>query len=984
MSILWDIQRFVSKWVDKVRNVFKPNTVEKKDTLNDEINKSSSETGASNNDALFSVNSFNRPQATMTSFQWEILPIQSQSETSQQWISTQEDLPWYRKTALISDVVDMYDSITGQLSKTYNDIDEVLDEWTDKLWTRMWNRKIQQDANKEYRDGMERVYVWVGLNWWKNNVATYLSLRDEDRYRAWLAHWSNEISNAQESWDINAFNKAIDDMYNEMKWYFSTDNEHITDEDKLDKLSVLPEAKNMPTYYEPTKEQFLAFITAEDNNLNLQQNINKKYWLEREKTDEEKNIMSDLIAQADDLTSDSREKIRAIDWSKAQYATNNFRSSLEDQLTRSYIHLEPIFNLEKDILLIPEEQRTDSEKRIITDANNARTWLTQLTKNYADWYNRVVDETLDDKGDIADSIDYFKDWKRLDEVLKAWWIDMLASRRVNDNMTYSDTFVRHMSPIDIAEKFANDELYKYYKENETNSIKRTWNAIEHWWRPIWAFLSEWWQFANANLNYVPINIANLIKKWTRWSTADSYLDMDFSVWMLIETDDGMFKRNVKKYWYWLQEYAPEWLANIVPDMLLLRRADPWLITQSFKWIWNIAKLSRRIKALNNVNEVRKTLQPINTALKWLERVWAIWEQWANINSRNRRIWNIIDRWLAQFSVGQLMDAQLSVFDTEPYSDTSFYLSALWSLWLDILPELKSLYWVTRSWAAWWKALWKTTWVWDLVDFISQSEDNAMAIARAMWKKHANFTERELRDYVRKYAEISDAANTVYKQLTPEQQKSIWDWTKGLMYNFVRQTYWESSNIWKQVRQILINKRTNPADIIKYIWAIPWRVTFGPYASTIELKHWTTAWISSTVKDWWYDVRLDSIDWGFNRWVVNWFTDSDINRIASIQWFDDIAKKKNTFFEKVTEKIWDREVEKYYLKDKWLDRFWLNKSSLTAESLWVSLADAENVREILKERMKNLSWKNISDTTIDTLADGWWYDEVVSKIKEVLC
>jgi hypothetical protein len=35
-------------------------------------------------------------------------------------------------------------------------------------------------------------------------------------------------------------------------------------------------------------------------------------------------------------------------------------------------------------------------------------------------------------------------------------------------------------------------------------------------------------------------------------------------------------------------------------------------------------------------------------------------------------------------------------------------------------------------------------------------------------------------------------------------------------------------------------------------------------------------------------------------------------------------------------------------------------------------------------MKNLKGNKLQDGTIDALADWGWYDEVVNKVKEVLC
>ena len=73
-----------------------------------------------------------------------------------------------------------------------------------------------------------------------------------------------------------------------------------------------------------------------------------------------------------------------------------------------------------------------------------------------------------------------------------------------------------------------------------------------------------------------------------------------------------------------------------------------------------------------------------------------------------------------------------------------------------------------------------------------------------------------------------------------------------------------------------------------------------------------------------------------------------------------------------------------MTDEGLDWFGLKESSITAESLWVSLKQAENTRRILKEKMRNLINNKLDGKTIDALADFGWYDEVVEKVKEILC
>jgi hypothetical protein len=46
----------------------------------------------------------------------------------------------------------------------------------------------------------------------------------------------------------------------------------------------------------------------------------------------------------------------------------------------------------------------------------------------------------------------------------------------------------------------------------------------------------------------------------------------------------------------------------------------------------------------------------------------------------------------------------------------------------------------------------------------------------------------LKNYVRTYANVANAAEDVYKTLTPEAKEAAGSWTKDLLYNYVRQAY----------------------------------------------------------------------------------------------------------------------------------------------------------------------------------------------------
>lgn len=288
---------------------------------------------------------------------------------------------------------------------------------------------------------------------------------------------------------------------------------------------------------------------------------------------------------------------------------------------------------------------------------------------------------------------------------------------------------------------------------------------------------------------------------------------------------------------------------------------------------------------------------------------------------------------------------------------------------DVLPEL-----VRGQVGKWLK--WLFTWayddgsIWSLSKYIDSSPEAAENIARALQKWSAELNIDDLKAYAKNFWAIEKAAKDVYATLDDAEKAAVGKMSKDLMWSMVNQTYWSNSTIWKRIRQMLANGSTNIADVVKYLWRIPWDVAIGPYVSTIKFKNWTQAIVAATWKEWQYDIALDTIlPWWFDKRVREGFSVEDINRL----------NKESRYSEEWFDKVWDT----YYLNQEGLTHYWLKAENASLESLWVSLKDAENTRELFKEKMKDLADKKISDTTVDMIADSGWYEEITLKVKEVL-
>lgn len=987
MGIIWDLIRWgVKTAANKVRWIFtqKPTTVTPQKTLNEEIETNTqmptsqvgSFSGALNNQ----INIQNWANVWVWSDVWNNLVIGGEPQGEIDWFSTAPDAIW--------------------------------------LWERLWDwaatASTRYDANQraehEAKSNEKSFIVDANLT---GNTVTKVSPKDEWAFYEQLNLFNSEYDSAatpeekQRAWDT--FKNDVNELGFKAESFPNTKYgrtlrawwKRYTDEE----LSSVV-GNNIPLWdYKMTDEELADYINMLSDNNEIRKDSYNKYqgliniWLDDEDSAEAESAnefvqnFSD-IAKKDTLDLINRNVASAKRWDAVRNV-NDIVTDPANRLLTSEMYLK---RLRDEAAQTPELQRTQWQRDMIYNYDVVWKQLKdQYASNVNDYLMLQLTEWVDDKWEISDALRRFEDWERLNNILrKNLWeiagIDVSWSRKW---WRAGETFWK-VSALDIMRRFANETAYKYKQgklaQNDYtfwDRAKSAWNEVEHWQEPIWEQRAEAWQTV-WRLGTKLVNTVGSVFQWRWWwnAPAAAWWDADFSVFKLIETDDSPSKRTVKKYGLQFWEYIPEWLWAAAPDILLTYATAGWSVPSLLKSVGTFSKNVQRFTRVKKLlDETSKTAKVVGGTLKWLDRVWEIWRNLWNINSWEKRVLNIADRTLSQFAVWQSMDAKLSAFDTEPYSDTSFWLSMWGSLLWDILPEAKDIWGIMRTWARGWKAWTKGTWVWDLVDFISQSDENARLIAQQMWKRFPEFSEQDLKNYVRAYAAITDAAKNVFENLTPEQKGLASEWTKELMYNYVKQAYLPNSRIWKAVREIVKNKATNPADIIKYIWWIPWTVSIGPYQSRIKLKQGTLAWVQSK-NGGWYDTALDSIDWWFGNKVSRGFTFKDIQDISKIKWYEDVLKNRDKYFRKVTEKVkrWGKDgtQTRRILSEDGLDKFWLEAKNLTLASLWIEISWAEDVKQIFKEKMKDLEGMNLSKDTIEALAENWGYTEVVSKIENILC
>ena len=875
-------------------------------------------------------------------------------------------------------------------------VDGVVSFW-DWLWdlADSLNASSDYDANKKDmamyydKDSWDIYYLDINTSHWLADWDTNTYDWAQTLFDKAMAEYQQEDSQAlDDNWRLealrnfynktkNLFRLRADDYYSD-GWFFTwQDGQRIgrrKDQYSDETLEKLANNKwvDKATSYIPTFEEFVEYLNVLQDNNQLKQDIYWNYWLDADK-DETTIDLSQSATEAWKSGFYNSAMDGVMDYAKTYLNENdstkailNAADAVTSQSNRIYNIVAEVYKQEQIVLAKPENERNDWDKAILEAANKLR----QMEEVYAKDLGSVVRQNIkywsNSNWELSENIDAFEGWLTLNQALTN-----------NIKQIAWGDWSKRESAIDVFQEVANKALFDYNKDN-----KGLWAYWQRFFEKGWTYLSELWQQGVYVLMWVRNVLADIATldfeglqdklSWgSPFTTTGNYMDNDFTIGRLLQTDMGNNTRTIYKYYLNGLEYVPEGVGNLAPDIALtLATWWTWAVTSWIRWMWKANSAIKSAKAAWLIGKLQKAAEVSNvakSALTWLERVTALAKAAENVNP-TIRIWGqMLDAAITRWIVDQAIDAQWSQFDTEPYSNTSMLLSLMGTWLWEIFPLI---------WQTWWiQKLFGQTWMFDIVDYAKKNADGLAKIAKAMNTTASDITFQDLRTYLRSFDEISEAAKQVYNQLSNEGKVAADKWSKDVLYNYLNQFFNldSQSSIAKNMRSIVTNGSTNIADLVKYVGKIPWTVEFWPYVSTIQLKNWTKATVMGD-----YDKALDTID-GWFASKINWgFTQWDLTNINKIADYSDVLENKNKYF---------REVDgKYYLTNEGLNRFKLSAENQWLASLWVELAEAENVKEIFKEKMKAIrtSEKAITDETVDAIADSWAYSEVVEKIKEVVC
>ena len=989
LKTIWHwVKNTVSNWFNKDEEEAKPQTLnEQIETWT--INNTNINTTA-RNDTLTS--SFANKSLSDVTSQINRENAQEYSPDIVQWWFLNPDeteLSWGLDNAIAKEKEKESESWVDTLNRRGSNINKFVNKTIDSYKADAEAQEVEKHVALWYNpDNHNMLFLDLWNKWWEeqmfqsewqkyNSIVNNPNVTQQEINQALLNFYMNTK---------NIFRLRSDDYYTDwLLWKIHRREDQYTQE-QLDRLA---QNNTKKWRYEPTLDEWLTYVNTQWENQNNAQQIYQSYWLDQEDEDvidlsssAQSERVSAFMNEALDWVNDVSEQYIKDGEVQADFMSS-WWSAARDQATRLYPIASRIYAYEKIIRAKPRMEWTADEAYLVDTAERFR----QMEMAAARWINSYLKQSaknVDENWQISETLDSFEWWQSLWDVL-SWEVKKLSWEE--------SWWWKWDSTIDVFQQMANEALYRYERWRGS-TLWNIWEWVQHLWEWIWYRLWEIWQQTFTlvwdlwTLAYHAVTPWN----WTEfedeisWNSSarssSAFLDQDFTVWRLITTDRSTSSRTIQKYWLKWMEYVPEIAWNLAPNIAL------WMMTWWVWAVWALTKTKRAYQALKAA-EWMSMFQRLNQAVKywtwwvvkWIDWLLAASKATSKINPTRKAIWELVDWTVTQSVIDQAMDAQWSAFDTEAYSTQSFILSALWTLWFNaVLPlftDAQIVQWIRKLVNK--GAMWNW-WVWDVLDYMSSSKEARDNIVRLLQKADSNISIRDLKELSNNFSKIQEVAKRAYDSLPEDKKDDASKWTKKLLQQYINEFYRQDSDIARQMNRLIQSELTNPADIIKYLWRIPWQVSFWPYVSKIKLKNWTDA---TVVWQSWSDnikKQLNTIDWGIAAKVEQWFSPDDIANLKKIEWFSDVADDVKWEYFTVADENW-----KKHLTEKWLEKLWMKAENIDLFSLWIEISEAEDARKALgKLKEVTTPKKKIKDATVDAVVDSWAYGNVVNKVKEIVC
>ena len=820
----------------------------------------------------------------------------------------------------------------------------------DKYW---WEWFVDKEwTTEKNKDPFKYRYIWPSkieftnlINWDLNDII--------DAYNSWL------LSNTD-------YDALTDIAYDTFKWWFEVEWLWWT-------------TRKMILDWSISKDAFMRYVINEQNKTAYRRAENERRWLPNEEDTSSRKI------------SEWVQLWLSIIWPKVELSNfwtveyrqefmNDAYANLYDFVGRLYTHMYPILSVKSQLQYelwvdnlwdMPYEEVPDRWKPLYRKIQLAENNYNKFIVNHAEYISYLPSFVNPDSWRLDRMPDYVTDWN------KSWTYSTKLFDWVNidddDNFIWFNRTLmwdNAMSPIDVMQMESMNVERMWTKETEW-ILSNLWEWYQYRWaQTLWAWYQELWQIMQWRTLWTAWNIVSQ----DSWDIPYEFIDMDSTLMATMVTNDTNRWRLIQSYWTKYFEYVPE----LVWSIRQIRNAD-----KVWETLW-VGAQARVLQLFNKSKYFRNTVK---------------WRQIAQWIAYTMRAWQRL--WTDQL----VIDAPMSISDTEWWSDFSRDLSIYWTLfgeWIWILYDLRAL------WNSVWRNFKKSSNYDAIHDPIRLMVDDPKIldwVAEHLWRVSVDESWKIVWDsyklLIQDLSSYSKYLNDMSNKITDAVTNILRSWwdinvtneaVKKWAYNVLKQVFKQNSAMSKIISDMVTDQRANLADIIKYIWNLDWSVKIWPFISTIKVDKWWKLVNKTALK---YNPWMDLvIDWWLVAWINRWLTRWEIEELIK-QWYipkDALWDKwlivnpeeyfvpfKTPYIEKIdknTSKIKDE--TRYYLTEKWLEKLWVDSSNIS-NPLAIALM-SDDAKELIEKLKKLPEDKRVLS---DEMLDAIWETNAIEKLAENL-
>lgn len=862
-----------------------------------------------------------------------------------------------------------------------------------------WNNNIEQLKKDLIETWIKKRYV--------NNI-TEDSIKNAQSALWLYTEKENELELLQIESSINSYANVFDNVL-KIPNYNITPDEWIAIWKTLDSMSW--DILDVDVFKQQLSKQWVSKNVINSISVDNIDDIKSKYEIKKDDTkiykiddigfhqirwdyDNIYNKNWELISQQPKNTTEYDEwiawKYWVIDFDYGEYFNNAVKKASEkhpDATTNEIVAIAS--NATQQMMLElqwPKEDAMSVIRMIETERVNWNDFLANmLEEKYLKPINKVISDYQRNMLEVSDYIlENDLVWVRdINQYLKKdKWMNTFNYLRRDSKWEIINTKWQSI-PKYISDLAVDANTYWSNNTKTLSSIQKEYNLLTN-------TLSEWTSLLNRFITTVK-------RLWRWWAfTADSH-----RLWLIDPIPWFQAWEMWRESTYRMRWISDEFIA-LFPEVVVELAAS----AVTFWWVWSawllsvLWKASAAKKVMDTTNRVTKAIRYLNWVTKTFEAKNAAWEL--------NKMWMIksaIVNWAVKFLPDLYREWAIRLVDTDREAEWN---TNLWIVSF-LFPYIFEIRWL-RS-AMWYNAIWKSNV--DMLNLIRNWDRTSREELNQLRKESIN----TITDRLKQAGKFDTKTQQTLKQwIAASAIAKMWiekEWNRLVkstenQYTFL--DFWEMimkdpagfiKSMWKYLKSVpdeelktianeltnlVLDKNTNVADVIKYVYNIPWEVVFGGVKSTI----WDTKMASKTLTD---SIRQAAKNWEIVpfKFVGVWDWTMDVaakevfwksflpSKKFSKKEIDVAAEKaKWTNISWLFTKSWDDYAMfenvwgKYRLNDDWLRQLWIIDSP-TTEKIYRQVDDEDWIW--LKETMDKILWRDSSSL--------FWEQWLIPKVKELL-